>query len=179
MWICLQGTRGMKSFLNGQNFGQRVSECSDLAIPPIGAPESLSRAPLKGGACAIRRTRPEGAPLTANSQGFRIGAPEGWPPPQHPRARHLPDGAVCVRRVLGVRSAPAPPCPARAKSGSRRTCVRQRPEIHQPTAGSRCAALGQVPTSRGAARAFPPMWRLIPPYSSLLPRRRSGSSTAA
>jgi hypothetical protein len=26
---------------------------SVLAIPPIGAPESLSRAPLKGGACAI------------------------------------------------------------------------------------------------------------------------------
>jgi hypothetical protein len=38
--------------------GQR----SDLAIPPIGAPESLPRAPLKVALCAIRRTRPEGAP---------------------------------------------------------------------------------------------------------------------
>ena len=51
---------------------------SDLAIPPIGAAESLSRAPLKGGACAIVDATAGSAP-TVTSQGFKLRAPKGWP----------------------------------------------------------------------------------------------------
>src|SRR5690242_11894858 len=50
---------------------------SVLAIPPIGAPESLRRSgpeARRDGAA----TRAQRALLTASTQGFRMRAPEGW-----------------------------------------------------------------------------------------------------
>jgi hypothetical protein len=77
---------------------RQVGRRSVLAIPPIGAPDSLPRGAVRARLgvymcqaawpCAVARRSQTG--LTANLQGFRIGAPEGWPLLQ----RRVPDCSI-------------------------------------------------------------------------------------
>jgi hypothetical protein len=84
---------------------------------------------LKGGACAIRRTRPQGAPLTVILGGKRMPGTEDGPGPDYagagigaPLRRVLPacgsgggrpDGGGAPRRAPARRGATWPPPPSR------------------------------------------------------------------
>jgi len=91
--------------------GYNAVSAQTRAIPPMGAAESLSRLRGKGMRAAMRAQR---APLPLILQGFRIEAPEGWPP----HATRVP--LLTLRRVArsvgrGVERAPAPTWPEGAK----------------------------------------------------------------
>jgi hypothetical protein len=122
---------------------------SVLAIPLIGAPESLRRS----GPEARRdraATRAQRALLTASTQGFRMRAPEGWPRLQQ-RAPPLTLRRAARAIGRGVECASAPTWPGGPKEGSRRPGAPRSPDGQPATGGCRAAPQSAVP-SRGASQ---------------------------
>ena len=113
-----------------------MGECSDLAIPPMGAPESLRRS----GPEARRDrapTRAQRAILTVSPQGFRMRAPEGWP---GLASRALP---LTLRRAAHTVG-----CGGRVRDGAD---VARRAKGRQPTPGASQSPGGQL--AEGGCRA--------------------------
>jgi hypothetical protein len=125
--------------------GYRPGQDSDPAIPPIGAAESPVEGAVRGFegiACEARS-----APLTVNSQGFRIGRRRDGPP----RAPALTPAARCPwGRPRGRSARRRPTWPEGSKIGRRRP-AREIPSDGDLVADSPCAVLRSALSARGAS----------------------------